>query len=151
MSAFVSPSIFAAYAGHHVRRRVQPHQRITARPVDLERQRLPDFRMRHRRRGNVQHGVDRFALACVGDHDALAVLPDQDPRVSGLTATQRVEDRPVELDAALVHRDDLRVRRLQVSVFAEQQLGGHEQAQSASARATMRSWCSRCLVSQRWT
>src|SRR5439155_21143157 len=126
-----------------MQRRVQPHQRIAAPPVDLERQRLSDFRRRYRRRGNVQYRVDRLALARIGDHDALAVRPYQYTRVSWLAAAQRVEDRPVELDAALVHRDDLRVRGLQVSVVPEQKLGGHED-QLASARATMRSLCSGC-------
>ena len=45
--------------------------------------------------------------------------------IPGLPAAQRIEDRAVELDAAFVHRDDLRGRGLQVGIVSEQQLGGH--------------------------
>ena len=40
----------------------------------------------------------RVALARVHDRDALAVVADEDARVAGLAAAERIEDRAVELD-----------------------------------------------------
>ena len=97
------------HARHHVQRRVQAHQRIAARPVELERERLPELRPRHRGRGEVPHRVGGVALARIDDGDPLAVRAQQSTRVALLPAADRVEDRAVEFDAAIVHGDDPRV------------------------------------------
>ena len=71
------------------------------------------------------HAVHRVALARVDDRNALAVRAQERARVALLSATDRVEDRAVELDAALVHRNNSRARCLRVSVVPEQELGAH--------------------------
>jgi hypothetical protein len=73
----------------------------------------------------VQHGLDRIPFARVGDSEALAVGADQRARISQPAATHRIEDRAVELDAVLVHRNDARARGPQVGVVSEQQFGRH--------------------------
>ena len=68
----------------------------------------------------MQHAVGAFALARVDDVDALAARPREHPGVAHLPASLRIEDCPVELDAALVDRDDARARLPQICVFPEQ-------------------------------
>lgn len=86
------------------------------RPVDLERKRFPDLRLWHGGRRDVQHTVDRIALAGVGDRNALAVRAQQRARVAQLPATQWTEDRAVEFDAAVMDGDDARARSLQYAL-----------------------------------
>ena len=96
-------------AGHDVERGVQPHQRMAG---DLEDQRFARGRLRRARRADVPHAGRIVALARVGDGDALAAVADQHAGVAHLAAALRIEDRAVELDAALVGGDDARLRGL---------------------------------------
>jgi malate/lactate dehydrogenase len=54
----------------------------------------------------MQHRVGGVTLARIDDADRLAVLARDHARVAHLAAALRVEDRPVELNAALAHGDD---------------------------------------------
>ncbi len=100
------------HAGHDVQRGVQPHQRMAPRPVDFEVQRFARRGLRHARRADVPHATRVVALARVGDGDALAAVAHQHAGVAHLAAAERIEDRPVELDAAFVDCDDPRLRGL---------------------------------------
>jgi hypothetical protein len=73
----------------------------------------------------VPHAVLGLALARVHDGNPLAVLAQQYARIALLTAAGRVEDRAVELDAVLVHRDDPRSCGLRVGVGPEDKLRVH--------------------------
>ena len=112
-------------AGHHVQRRVQAHERVTARPVDFERYVFADFRKHAARGDKVCDRSGPLALARVRDRDALAVFADEKSGVARLAAAERIEDRAVELDLAVTRRDDARRRGLQVRIVAEQQFGRH--------------------------
>ena len=73
----------------------------------------------------MDHAVHALALSRFGNRNALAVSAQQRPRIAHLPATRRIEDRAIELDAAFVHRRDLRARSLQIGVVSEQQFSGH--------------------------
>ena len=49
----------------------------------------------------MQDAVDGFALTRIADREALTARTQQRAGVAQLTAAERVEDRAVELDAAL--------------------------------------------------
>jgi hypothetical protein len=73
----------------------------------------------------VQDAARAVALARVGDSDALAAAADQRAGVAHLAAAQRIEDRPVELDAAFVDGDDPRLCALQIGIVAKEKLGAY--------------------------
>src|SRR6185503_21121467 len=57
--------------------------------------------------------------------------------VAHLAAALRIEDRAVELDAALVDGDDPRPGGLQIGIVAEKELGAHaKQAEECGSRAS---------------
>ena len=112
-------------ARHHVQSGVQAHERVAPVPVDLQRQRLSGFEQRTAGSRNVQDAVERVALACVRDHDPLAVLPDQRAGVARLAAAQRIEDRAIELDPALADRNDLGRCALEVGIVPKEHLCRH--------------------------
>src|SRR2546421_9753750 len=99
-------------AGHDVERGMQTHERVPARPVDFERDGLANLRHGHRWRGHVQHAVDPVAFARIGDDDALSIRSHQRAGVARLSAAERIENRRVELDAALADGHDACVRGL---------------------------------------
>src|SRR4029453_16246520 len=97
----------------------------TAVPVALEGDGFADLRQRSARGEVMRDGARRVALARVGDRDALAVVADEEASVARLAAAQGVEDRAVELDLAIAHRDYASGGCFQVGVVAEQQFGRH--------------------------
>ena len=115
-----------------MQRGVQPHERIASRPVDLEREALANLGERATRRDEMGNRARRRALARVGHGDALAVLADELAGVARLSAAERIEDRPVELDLAVLHADDPRCGGLQVRVIAEQEFGRSVQSKGDS-------------------
>src|SRR5208282_6152555 len=58
----------------------------------------------------------------------LAASPLQRAGITLLPSSHRVEDRAVELDATLMHRNNPGLRGREVGVAAKQQLGGHRMA-----------------------
>src|SRR5215472_10527260 len=112
-------------AGQQVERGVQAHQPVTARPVDLERNRLTGLEHRASGGTDMQHPVRRLPLAGVDDRDCLALWTQELAAVARLATAQGIEHGAVELDAALIDREHPRGRGAQVRVLAEQQLGRH--------------------------
>jgi hypothetical protein len=110
-------------AGHHVQRGVQAHECVAPIPVDLEADGFADFRQRRAGGDDMRDSAGRLTLARIRDRNAVAVVADQETRIAGLPAAERIEDRAVELDLAVAHGDDTRRRGLQVCVVSEQQFG----------------------------
>src|SRR5262249_51385361 len=54
--------------------------------------------------------------------------------VALLAAALRIKDRPVELDAALVHGRDARGRGLEIGIVAKQQCSGHKKKATPKRR-----------------
>ena len=106
-----------------MQRGVQPHERIASRPVDLEREALANLGERAAGRDEMGNGARCRALARVGHGDLLAVLADELADVARLSAAERIEDRPVELDLAVLHADDPRCGGFQVRIIAKQEFG----------------------------
>jgi hypothetical protein len=100
---------------------VQAHERVTTRPVEFERNVFASFRKRAARGKEVCDRSRRLSFSGVRDPDTIAVLAHEKSRVARLAATQRIKNRPVEFDPAVMRRDDARRRGLQVRIVAEQQ------------------------------
>src|SRR5262245_54890150 len=73
----------------------------------------------------MSHGIWNFALASVHDGDALTVSAHECARVTGLPTAERIEDRAVELDAAVGHGEHSGFGAGEIGVVAEEEGGGH--------------------------
>src|SRR5581483_421134 len=92
---------------------------------ELQRYELSRLRQREARSRNVHDTALDLPLPGVGDREPLAVLPHQHAAIARLAAPEGIEDGSIELDAALVHREDACRGALEVGIFAEQKLGSH--------------------------
>jgi hypothetical protein len=113
------------HARHHVQRRVQSHQRVSAVPVERELDLFTDLGPDCRCVEQVHDAVDALAFAGIDDRNALARGSGEHPCVARLPAAERIEDRSVELDPLLADRDHPCSRALEVCVFSKQQLSRH--------------------------
>lgn len=109
-------------------RRMQPHMPMTPRPVDLRLHRVANLHASQRvfltRRGHV-HGVVRrrafeLRLARIGDRDHRAIRERERAGVARLAAAERIEHRPVEVNALLVDGRHRRVATRQIGVLAKE-------------------------------
>ena len=126
LSGAILPPVTGAVMTHDSRcSAVQAHQPVTAWPIDLERNRLTRLERRACGRRDMHHSVRRLPLAGVDDRDRLAGRTQQLAAVARLAAALGIEQRAVELDAALTHRDYPCGRAAQVGILPEQQLRRH--------------------------
>src|ERR1700732_5291535 len=101
--------------------RMQPHEGITSLPINLEIDRLTDFRKARRRRGYVDHAVHHVALASIHYGDALSAGTNESPRVAWLSAPQGVEERSVQFKTPFMHGNHARGGGLEIRIVAKQQ------------------------------
>jgi hypothetical protein len=103
-----------------VKRRVKPHERIAAWPIDLQ---IDLFAHLHRTRQRMHNAVRAGALAGIHNGDAFTAGPDQEPRIARLPAAQGVENGPIQLDSALVDPDHRRRSRPEIRIVPKKQIG----------------------------
>ncbi len=117
------------HGGQQMQRRVHAHAGVTLFPIDgrgdgvagFERRGVGAFGRHVRDLAFGLVGIDRG-----GDGDGHAGRGPQPAGVAGLAARGGVEHRAVEHDAAFVREgDDARLAGLQITVVAEQAVGGH--------------------------
>src|SRR5579872_1481740 len=95
----------------------------------------------------MHHPVLPVSFACIFDRPALPIRPHQYAGVARLASSERVEDRSVQLDSALVARADSCTRGSEIGIFAKQQFGqGHSSVTQDKTAAT---WCRKAAMSHK--